>query len=81
LGGGAAPAPPPAGSGRSCDPSIQVPKKNARYPGLPELIRPEGLAGMAGLRPLVPGGGGKTVNEYLGLIEWAENGPRGTPPP
>jgi hypothetical protein len=39
LGGGAAPAPPLAGSGRSCAPSIRGPKKNARCPGLPRLAR------------------------------------------
>jgi hypothetical protein len=37
LGGGAAPAPPLAGSGRSCASSIRAPKKNARCPGLRAL--------------------------------------------
>jgi hypothetical protein len=56
LGGGAAPAPPLAGSARSCASSIRVPKKNARCPARPSGAAPEGLAGMAELRPLsVPG--------------------------
>jgi hypothetical protein len=61
LGSGAAPAPPLAGSGRSCtscSSSIRVPKKNARCPGRAWGAAPEGLAGMAELRPLFPGGGG-----------------------
>jgi hypothetical protein len=52
LGGGAAPAPPLVGNGRFCASSIRVAKENARCPGLPGLARkPEGLAGMAELRP------------------------------
>jgi hypothetical protein len=44
LGGGAAPAPPLAGSGRSCAPSIRAAKKNARCPGLRALC-PEAWSG------------------------------------
>jgi hypothetical protein len=33
------------------------PKKNARCPGLPPRTVSEGLAGMAELRPIFPGGG------------------------
>jgi hypothetical protein len=38
-GGGAAPAPPLVGSGRFCASSIRLAKKNARCPGLPEVLR------------------------------------------
>jgi hypothetical protein len=39
LGGGAAPAPPLAGSGRSCTSSIRLAKKNARCPARPSALR------------------------------------------
>jgi hypothetical protein len=54
LGGGAAKAPTGGAWGASV---IRVSKKNARCPGLRELL-PRAMRGVAGLRPLFPGGGG-----------------------
>jgi hypothetical protein len=54
LGGGAAPAPTGGAWGASV---IRVSKKNARCPGLRELL-PKDMRGMAELRPLFPGGAG-----------------------
>jgi hypothetical protein len=54
--GGAAPAPTRSAWGAPS--SIRVPKKNARCPGLAWGAVPEGLAGVAKLRPLFPGGPG-----------------------
>jgi hypothetical protein len=56
FGGGAAPAPTGGAWGAS---SIRVPKKNARCPGLPELLPRKAWPGwLAELAPLFPGGGG-----------------------
>jgi hypothetical protein len=57
FGGGAAPAPTGGAWGAS---SIRVAKKNARFPGPRALRAKQGPAGMAKLRPLIPGGPGET---------------------
>jgi hypothetical protein len=64
LGGGAAPAPPLVGSGRSCScaPSIRVPKKIARCPGLRALY-PEAWPG-----------------SWLSYARWSRGGAGGTKP-
>jgi hypothetical protein len=73
FGGGTAPAPTRGAWGAS---SIRVPKKNARCPGPPALRRSEGLAGMAELRRLFPGGGMRSkaaaLPQFTGLFNVQE---------
>jgi hypothetical protein len=57
LGGGAAPAPPPAGSGRSALRFFNSSGLVKRAVPKPSRAARQGLAGMAELRVLVPGGG------------------------
>jgi hypothetical protein len=66
LGGGAAPAPPLAGSGRFCASSIRVPKKNERRPGRGAL-RPKVWPVWLSYVP-VPGGGGAEEGENTSSV-------------